>query len=122
VLKPWNAPFLGSPVALRRFLENRIQISRGKSPAENITWFRYGEIRSTTNLDSSPQAPQKKTVRIDRIIHGARMDETRRGVLGNACSFVLISAISDLEFQGICQIREFDRLQAGIDARPWLAI
>jgi hypothetical protein len=65
---------------------------------------------------------QRKTVRIDRIIHGARMDETRRGVLGNACSFVLISAISDLEFQGICQIREFDRFQAGIDARPWLAI
>src|SRR5215831_3444450 len=94
VLKPWNAPFLGSPVLFRRFLEKRIQISRGKSPTENITWFRYGEIRSTTNLDSSPHAPQKKTVRIDRIIQGARREETRRGALGNACSLVLIPGTS----------------------------
>lgn len=69
VSRPKAAPFLGSPAAFRRFFQNSIHTSSGRSPIENNTWFIQGEIRSTMSLDCKPHEPQRITVAMESSIH-----------------------------------------------------
>src|SRR5216684_6289573 len=90
VTKAYAPPF-GKETPVRKFFENSIQTTGGRSPSENSTWFIQGEIRSAIILDCSPHAPHRKIVRSESHSHA--------GTAARDLGGVSVSAIASIELE-----------------------